>query len=150
MRLHQVRPVVALHRQVVEAGATLGTGEVHDVQVRLAWLPELIQRVDPNLEDVMTARRVRVHPIVLEHSLLGGLHDLLQELPRTLHFDPSLPEARLLVPRVLDFNVPLLVRIVASVEQIADVLAIDLERADLDEYLLVEVSLVAIDFVLDE
>ena len=75
---------------------------------------------------------------------------MVQEFARTLNFDPGLPKTGLFVTHVLNFDVSLLIRIIAAEKQIADIFAVNLQGTNLNEYLLVEVALVPVCFMLNK
>lgn len=106
--------------------------------------------VNSNLEHVVASRRVRVYSIVLEGTSRRREGNLVKEFVGTLNFDPGLPKTSLFVAHVLDLDISLLVWIITPEEQVTDILAVNLQGADLDKYLLVEVALVPIDFMLNE
>lgn len=110
---------------IIEVRPTFRSRQIHDVQVRLTRLSQFILGVNPDLEHVVTARRVRIDTIVLEHSFLARVDYLVEELLRAVHLDPGLSKACLLITNIFDLNVSLLARIVISVEQVANIFAID-------------------------
>lgn len=93
---------------------------------------------------------MRIYSIVLEYAFFARVGNLVEEVLRTLHLDPSLSEASLLIANGFDLYVPLLVRIVIPVKKVAYVLAVDFECTDLDEDLLLKMSLVSINFMLNK
>ena len=93
---------------------------------------------------------MRIYSIVLEYAFLARVSNLVKEVLRTLHLNPGLSEASLLISNGFDLYIPLLVRIVIPVKQITYVLAVDFECTNFDKYLLLKMSFVSINFMLNK
>lgn len=73
----------------------------------------------------MAARGVRVYAVVFEDAASGRKCYLVEKFLRALDFDPGLSKTCLFITHIFDFDIPLLIWIISTEEEVANIFTVD-------------------------